>query len=139
MSTGRSYSDPSYGSKKILTLGNTTSVVGTSGGTDLAATLFPIDGAYTIKDWSLQYTVAGTHTVKSLILNKILGGTGSNEGIGTIALGTNAIGDNRGGDEITTKVVAGDQLIVTFAGTDAIVSQVTPHVTYVETYVSGAT
>lgn len=135
----RTYSDPSYGSKKILTLGNTGSVVGTSGGTDLAATLFPMDGAYTIKDWSLQYTVAGTHSVKSLVLNKILGGTGSNEGIGTIALGTNAIGDTRAGGEIDQKVVAGDQLIVTFVGTDAIVSQITPHVTYVETYVTGAT
>ena len=136
---GRTYSDPSYGSKKILTLGNTTSVVGTSAGTDLAATLFPIDGAYTIKDWSLQYTVAGTHTAKSLILNTKLGGTGSNVGIGTIALGTNAIGDQRGGGAIDTKVVAGDQLILTFVGTDAIVSEVTPHVTYVETYVQSAT
>lgn len=134
----RTYSDPSYGSKKILKMNATGSVVGTSAGTDLAGSTTPVDGAYTIKDWSLEYTVAGTHTAKSLILNTKLAGTGANVGIGTIALGTNLADTTRAGAAIDTKVVAGDQLIVTFVGTDAIVSQVTPWVTYVETYVQSA-
>jgi hypothetical protein len=131
----RTYSDCSYGSKKIVVLPGTGSVVGTHGGTDLAPTFYTFDTACTIKDWSLQYTVAGTHTAKSLILNTQLAGTGSNVGIGTIALGTNAIGDIRLGDAINTKVVSGDSLIVSFIGTDAIISEAVPKVTYVETYV----
>ena len=136
----RTYSDPSYGSKKILPLGATGSIVGThASGTVLAATEKSVDTAITIKDFSLQCTVAGTHTVKSAILNTKLGGTGALVPIGTAAMGTILAYDTTAGSATETKVVAGDSLVMSFVGTDAIVSEHIPQVTYVETYVQDAT
>jgi len=132
----RTYSDPSYGSKKIFPLLGTGSVVGThASGTVLAATEVSVPLAMTIKDWSLQSTVAGTHSAKSLILNTKLGGTGALVPVGTAALGTHAIFDTTAGSATSTKVVAGDSIVVSMVGTDAIVSEFLPKVTYVETYV----
>ena len=81
----------------------------------------------------------GTSTVKSLILNTKLAGTGANVGIGTIALGTDATGGVRDGALTETELAAGDDLMFTFVGTDAIVADVRAHVTYVEAYVTSDT
>lgn len=132
----RTYSDPSYGSRKVLPLIVTGSVIGThTSGTVLAATEVSMDAPITIVDWSLASTVAGTHSAKSLILNTKLAGTGALVPIGTAALGTHAIFDTTAGSVTETKVVAGDSLVVSFVGTDAIISQFLPKITYVETYV----
>ena len=136
----RTYSDPSYGSKKIFPLGATGSIVGThASGTALAASEKSVDTAMTIKDFSLQCTVAGTHTAKSVILNTKLGGTGALVPVGTAVMGTILVYDTTAGSATSTKVVAGDSLVVSFVGTDAVVSEHIPQVTYVETYVQSAT
>ncbi len=140
----RSYSDPSYGSKKSLSMPITGSVVGTmaAAGTELAATPVQVTGPIVASDWSLKCTVAGTHSAKSLVLCSKLAGTGALVQLGTIALGTDAINDTRTGalpcNEALT-LSAGDELVVGFFGTDAIISQFVPTVTYKERYVQSDT
>lgn len=131
----RSYSDSSYGSKKILVMNKTGSTVGTSAGTDLIQSTTNVEFPITIQDWTLHYVAGGTSSVKSLILNTKLAGTGSNVGIGTIVLGTDATGGIRAGSVTETQMAASDTLMVTFDGTDAIVADVRAHVTYVERFV----
>ncbi len=132
----RSYSDPSYGSRKNINLGATGSVVGTHGsGTELGPTPRVMDVPITVLDWSVACSVAGTHTVKSLVLATKLAGTGALVNIGTIALGTDAIGSTRSGSATSTDVAAGDELVVGFFGTDAIISQFEVNVTYKERFV----
>ena len=113
----------------------TGSVVGTHAGTDLIASTTTIEFPITVLDWQLKYIAGGTHSAKSLKLNTKLAGTGANVGIGTIALGTNVLGEVRDGALTETDLAAGDDLMITFQGTDAIVSDVVPIITYVERYV----
>ena len=131
----RSYSDPSYGSKKTFVMNKTGSTVGTSAGTDLIASTTSVMYPITVTDWNLKYFAGGTSTVKSLVLNSKLAGTGANVAIGTIALGTNATSTVRDGGVISGDIATGDDLIITFVGTDAIVADVIPNVQYVERFV----
>jgi hypothetical protein len=131
----RSYSDPSYGSKKILRMNATGSTVGTAVGTNLAASRTTVEMPITVQDWQLKYIAGGTSTVKSLLINSSLAGTGANVALGTIALGTNATGEVRDGGALNANLNAGDDLIITFTGTDSIVADVVAEVTYVERYV----
>jgi len=131
----RTYSDPSYGSKKILRMFKTGSTVGTSAGTDLIASTTTVEMPITVQDVVLKYIAGGTSTVKSLILNSKLAGTGANVAVGTIALGTNATSTLRDGALTATDLNAGDDLMFTFVGTDAIVADVEALVTYVERFV----
>jgi len=135
----RSYSDPSYGSKKVLVMNKTGSTVGTSAGTDLIQSTTRTEFPIIVSDVTLHYVAGGTSTVKSLVLNTKLAGTGANVGIGTIALGTNVTGGVRDGALTSTTMAAGDDLMFTFVGTDAIVADVRAHVTYVESYVQSDT
>ena len=132
----RTYSDPSYGSKKILTMAATGSTVGTSAGTDLIYSTTTVEMPITVgPEVNLYYNAGGTSSVKSLILNSKLAGTGANVALGTIALATNVKGSVRAMTINATDLNANDDLMFTFVGTDAIVADVTAHVTYVERYV----
>jgi hypothetical protein len=136
----RTYSDPSYGSKKILNMTASGSTVGTAVGTNLAASRTTVEFPITIQDWQLKYIAGGTTAgTKSILINTSLAGTGANVAVGTIALGTNATGEVRDGALTATNLNAGDDLILTFTGTDAIVANVQAQVTYVERYVQSDT
>lgn len=131
----RSYSDPSYGSKKILVMQKTGSTVGTSAGTDLIQSTTNSEFPITIgPEVTLHYVAGGTSTVKSLVLNSKLAGTGANVALGTVALGTNATGGTRSMTINSTDLAADDDVMFTFVGTDAIVADVLAHVTYIERY-----
>ena len=132
----RSYSDPSYGSKKILLMNDTGSTVGTHAGTDLVYSTTTSDKPITVgPEVNLYYTAGGTSSAKSLILNSKLAGTGANVALGTIALATNVKGSVRAMTINETELNADDDLMFTFVGTDAIVAAVTASVTYVERFV----
>ena len=133
----RTYSDQSYGSKKNLVMFATGSTVGTAAGTDLEGSRTTVMQPITATDWNLKYTAGGTTAgTKSLILNSSLAGTGANVAIGTIALGTNATNTLRDGALTETDLVTGDDLIISFDGTDAIVANVTATVQYREHFVT---
>jgi len=132
----RSYSDPSYGSKKILLMNDTGSTVGTHAGTDLIYSTTTVEMPVTVgPEVNLYYTAGGTSSAKSLILNSKLAGTGANVALGTIALATNVKGSIRTMTINETELNANDDLMFTFVGTDAIVAAVTASVTYVERFV----
>jgi len=132
----RCYADPSYGSKKILTMATSGSTVGTSAGTDLIYSTTTVEMPVTVgPEVNLYYNAGGTSSAKSLILNSKLAGTGSNVALGTIALATNVKGSIRAMTINETELNANDDLMFTFVGTDAIVASVTAAVTYVERFV----
>ena len=136
----RTYSDPSYGSRKILTMAATGSTVGTSAGTDLAGSNTTTDVPITVGPGvELYYVAGGTSSAKSLILNSKLAGTGANVALGTIALASNATSTTRAMTINVTDLAAEDDLMFTFVGTDAIVANVVASVTYVERYVQSDT
>ena len=132
----RCYADPSYGSKKILTMATSGSTVGTSAGTDLIYSTTTVEMPVTVgPEVNLYYNAGGTSSAKSLILNSKLAGTGANVALGTIALATNVKGSIRAMTINETELNANDDLMFTFVGTDAIVASVTAAVTYVERFV----
>ena len=129
----RSYSDPSYGSKKSLGLLDTAAMNGTAAAaTDQVYTFMtPVS----VQDWNVRVTTAGNGTARNVILGKSLAGTGAVTAIGTIAVGTASVDTVTDGAATTTSFNAGDDLVVQLEGTGATVAIVAPVVSYVETFV----
>jgi len=133
----RTYSDPSYGSKKELTLLNTAAMNGTAAAaTDQVHTVMePI----TITDWNVKVTTAGNGTARQVILGHSLAGTGSVSAIGTITVGTASADTVTDGTCVETNISAGDDIVIQLAGTGATVAVVCPVVQYVERFVESDT
>lgn len=129
----RTYSDPSYGSKKSLELLNTAALNGTgSAATDQTYTFMtPVS----VQDWNVRITTAGSGTSRDVILGKSLAGTGSVTAIGTITVGTATVDTVTDGSVTETSFATGDDLVVQLAGTGATVAVVAPVVQYVEAFV----
>ncbi len=129
----RTYSDPSYGSKKSIELLDTAALNGTAA----AATdqVYTVMAPITVTDWNVRVTTAGSGTLRNVILGKSLGGTGTVTAIGTIAVGTASADTVKDGTVTSTSLVAGDDLVVQIAGTGATVAVVAPVVQYVEKFV----
>lgn len=133
----RSYSDPSYGSKKALSFAQTAAINGTTGNTLIESHTFmePV----TVTDFNVRTTTAGNGTSRELIIGKSLGGTGTVALIGTVTVGTSTLGSVTDGAVVSTSFLAGDDLQVLINGTGATVATVVASVQYKETYVQSDT
>jgi len=132
----RTYSDPSYGSRKTVKLPNTAVMDGT--GTDVTLTsiyevLYPV----TVQDFSLYTVTAGTGvSVGDCVIGKSLAGTGDFAVCGTATLvGTQAQYSVVDGSVTATDFVAGDQIQMKLDGTGVDITVCTPHVEVVEHFV----
>jgi hypothetical protein len=133
--TSRTYSDPTFGSKKEVTLLNTAALNGTAA----AAT----DQVYTfmapviVTDWEVMVTTAGNGTSRNVLLGKSLAGTGAVSLIGTITIGTNTVDTVVDGACTETAFAAGDDVVIQLEGTGATVAVVCPVLQIRETFVVG--
>lgn len=101
---GRSYSDPSYGSKKIL---NFTQVTCGTRATAANVATISVMHPITITDWNITATVAGSGATSQWTLKK---GTTA---LGTLTFATNATaGAVVEGSVTETSLTAGDVLVL---------------------------
>jgi hypothetical protein len=140
MSYGRTYSDPSYGSRKTIELPETAVMNGTGTATSLDSKIklmYPV----TIKGFNLATTTAGTGAAPGdVVLGYETGGTGSFTEIGTATLtGTQAVKTNIDGSVTETNLSADDTLSVVLDGTAQDVSTVIPRVELIERFVQSDT
>jgi hypothetical protein len=133
----RSYSDPSYGSKKELSLRESGVLNGTaSAAAELMRHTFM--APVSLQDANLQFIAGGTNTTVSILVGKSAAGTGTVSNIGTIAIGTQAIDTVKDGAVTVTSFSTGDDLVISrAAGTSTTVENVVPVVSYIETYEVG--
>jgi hypothetical protein len=135
---GRSYSDPSYGSKKELVTESTGALNGTAAAA-AAVTAHTFMQPVKVTDWNGRVTVGGTDAgVISLIIGKSSAGTGAFAAIGTMALSTHAVDTVIDASLTTTAFSAGDDLVVQRSlGTSTSALVITPVVQYTETFEAG--
>lgn len=139
---GRFYSDPSFGSRKIVKTAyeghaiNGTNAAATTLGSPLIAT-----HRSTITGFKACNTVIGTQAIaNSLVINTHLAGTGAAVAIGTLSLGTAgavlAAGKVFTGSVTETAIAAGDRVSVTLAaGTETTANaRIIAEVEYVESF-----
>ena len=121
MPTSRSYSDPAYGSKKIVKTAyeghaiNGTNAAAVTWGSPLIA-----NGRTTILDVRACNTTLGTQAIaNNIIVNTHSAGTGAAVAIGTLSLGTAgavlAAGQTFAGSCTETTINAGDRVSVQLA------------------------
>ena len=134
----RTYSDPTYGSKKQMPLaGEAIALNGTvTSTTDLArvTVMQPI----TVSDANVSILVAGTAVDTNLLIGKSLAGTGAFAALGTITLTGTQTADSVIDATVTaTSFSTGDDIIVArAAGTETETAiLVKPYVQYKETFV----
>lgn len=106
--SGRSYSDPSYGSEKVIRSVNY-AAFGTNALLTIDAHTFMTPAIVT--DCNFTVLTAGTGVAGLAYVSKSLGGTGTVTAFGTITLGTNALGAVVDGSVTETSFVAGDDLV----------------------------
>ena len=129
----RTYSDPSYGSKKSLELLDTAAMNGTAAvATDQIYTFM---APAKVQDWNCRVTTAGNGTKRDVVIGKSLAGTGSVAVMGTITVGTATVDTVTDGTLTETSFATGDDLVIQLGGTGATVAVVAPVVQYVETFV----
>ena len=133
----RTYSDPSYGSRKTIKLPNTAAMDGTGTAVTLTSiyeVLYPV----TVQGFSLYTVTAGTGaSVGDCVLGYSLAGTGTFSPCGTAELaGTQAQYSVIDGTVTATDFAAGDQIQVKLDGTGVDITVVTPHVEVVERFVN---
>jgi len=129
----RTYSDPSYGSKKLFAFDATGSLAGTAA--------IAVKGVHTfmepvtVTDMNVFFVAGGTTAAQSFVIGKSLAGTGTFAGIGTIVVGTQATSSVKDGAVTSTSFNAGDDLVLYAGGTAAIVANGVVRVQYKETFV----
>ena len=135
MGTSRTYSDPSFGSKKMIKFKTTGSLAGTAAiAVKEIVTLFePI----VVTDMEVFFTAGGTSTAQEFVIGGSLAGTGTFAACGTIVVGTQATGTVKDGSVTETAYAAGDDLILYAGGTGAILADGVVSVAYREAFVSG--
>jgi opacity protein-like surface antigen len=142
MPTSRSYSDPSFGSKKIVKTAyeghaiNGTNASATTLGSPLVA-----NGRTTILDVRAFNTTIGTQAIaNSIIVNTHSAGTGTAVAIGTLSLGTAgavlAAGQTFAGSCTESTISAGDRVSLTLAaGTETAANpRIVVEVEYTEAF-----
>lgn len=131
----RSYSDPSYGSKKELRLNPSGALNSTeSAATEIGRHTFmqPV----TVTDGNIWFNAGGTNTDISVVFGKSAAGTGSVSAMGTAAIGTSATGSVKDGSLTSTDFSSGDDLVVQrAAGTSTTSEDVVPSIQYTERFV----
>jgi len=143
----RTYSDPSFGSKKLLKgLDAGYAINGTNASnTTLVRILGGATSPLSITGLTAAQTTIGTQAIaNALVLNTHLAGTGAAVAIGTVTLGTAgevlAAGAVVDGTVTTTSIADGDALSVTLvAGTETAANlRVVPIVEYTEKFVAAS-
>ena len=134
----RSYSDPSFGSKKVIASPATGSLAGTVAMTTtrgIHTWMYPV----TVQDVSVVLVAGASGSTQSFVLAKSLGGTGSVTAFSTIAVGTAAQAANtvKDGTVTETSFATGDDLVFCGGGTSANTPSGIFLVSYRETFVNG--
>ena len=139
----RTYSDPSYGSKKVLQgVGTGNAINGTNAAaTTLVRILAKAESPLNVVDFGAANLVIGTQAIANkIVLNSHSAGTGAAVAMGTVTIGTAgeviAAGATIDGSA-TGSIAAGDALSVTLAaGTETAANlRIVPIVEYTETFV----
>lgn len=133
----RTYSDPSYGSKKQVTLPVTLTLEGSNSSAFTLESTHKFMTPVTVTDVNYTAEVAGTGTATSLLVGYLTGGTGSFTAIGTAsAAGTQDIEDVIDDSVTETNLSTGDEIAIYGIGTDNdFVTTYVPHVQYKERFV----
>lgn len=135
----RTYSDPSYGSKKILALKTTGALNGTrASATEIGATRCTVMQPITITDMNAFFTAGGTTTTNFIVVNSSLAGTGAAVPIGTFGAYTQAINTVLDGSVVSgtaANVNSGDDIYVTAYGTATTVEDIQITLQYRENFV----
>lgn len=135
----RTYSDPSYGSKKILKLETTGALNGTrSSATEIGATRCTVMQPITITDMNSFFVAGGTTTTNFLVVNSSLAGTGAAVPIGTISAYTQAINTVLDGSVVSgtaANLSTGDDIYLTAYGTTTTVEDIQVTLQYRENFV----
>ena len=132
----RSYSDPSYGSKKTLEMPVSEVLDGTGTALDIGAeikVMYPM----TVQDFNMTAITAGTAVnAGNVVLGSKLAGTGAFSIIGTATCtSTQAVDTITSGSCTATNVVAGDTLSLIYDGTSTDVLTVSARVEVIEHFV----
>jgi hypothetical protein len=109
MATYKSYSDPSYGSKKVVRTAESASQAGTGAVTVIERHTFMFPA--TITDWNVIVKTGGTAGDCPVTIGKSVAGTGTVSELGTITLATNANLSVVDGTVTETSFDAGDDLV----------------------------
>jgi len=109
MATYKSYSDPSYGSKKVVRTAESASQAGTGAVTVIERHTFMFPA--TITDWNVIVKTGGTAGDCPVTIGKSTAGTGTVAELGTITLATNANLSVVDGSLTETSFDAGDDLV----------------------------
>lgn len=134
--TSRTYSDPSFGSKKTFAYPATGSLVGTGNGTEVGRMEVMQD--IIVTDFNVSTVVGGTTGALNVLIGKSLAGTGAFAAFGTLAIGTNAANTVIDGSCTETTLNNGDHVIIQWAGTSAMTTNVVPTYQWRETFVVGS-
>jgi hypothetical protein len=129
----RTYSDPSYGSEKLISFPATGSLAGTAAIAVKCAHTFM--EPCTVTDMNVFFVAGGTTAAQSFVVGKSLAGTGTFAPIGTIVVGTQATNTIKDGAVTATSFNAGDDLVLYAGGTAAIVANGIVRCQYKETFV----
>jgi len=109
MATYKSYSDPSYGSKRVIRTAESASQAGTGAITVIERHTFMFPA--TIQDWNVIVKTGGTAGACPVTIGKSVAGTGTVSELGTISLATNADLSVVDGTLTETSFDAGDDLV----------------------------
>ena len=133
----RSYSDPAFGSKKVIRFTATGSLAGTAAIALKDSHRFMQPAVVT--DVEVFYVAGGTSADATQVFNvgKSLAGTGAFSSIGSISIGTQATGTTKDGSVTETEFAAGDEIQLYAGGTGAIVANGIVQVQYRESFVVG--
>lgn len=134
--TSRTYSDPSFGAKHVITFGTSGSLVGTGNGTEVGRHTVMQDAIVT--DFNVYCVTGGTTGALNVLVGKSLAGTGAFVACGTLAIGTNASGAVIDGSCTETTFNTGDDIVIQWAGTSAMTTNVIARVQKRETFVVGS-
>ncbi len=133
---GRSYSDPSYGSRKTLEMPVSEVLDGTGTALDIGGeikVMYPM----TVQDFNVTAITAGTAVANgNIVLGSKLAGTGDFSIIGTAATtSTQAIDTITDGAATVSNIAAGDTLSLIYDGTATDVLTVSTRVEVIERFV----
>lgn len=135
----RTYSDPSYGSRKDLALGNKGSIDGTyQSAVDIVRHTFMKPA--TVVDWNLSILTGGTNLGADVYfyLGKSAAGTGAVTAFGTAdplqGTGTYADASVLDASATETSFSAGDDIVFQAIGTIGHAMVINPHIEYLETF-----
>lgn len=109
MAVTKTYSDPSYGSKKVIKTAESASQAGTGAITVIERHTFMFPA--TISDWNVIVKTGGTAGDCPVTIGKSVAGTGTVSELGTITLATNANLTVVDGSLTETSFDAGDDLV----------------------------